>query len=133
MTPWIVRHDEALLEAKRTLAEAIHEYGPNHSRSSSTSPTRKSSSWQAYSRAGTPVTPFEPEAAADEVEENATSEIREDEYEPKNPTAMTNEDEELDFLVAKHVVAVSRLGHLVMEGFRGSRKPRRLMEGPRLS
>ena len=133
MTPWIVRHDEALLEAKRTLAEAIHEYGPNHSRSSSTSPTRKSSSWQAYSRAGTPVTPFEPEAAADEVEENATSEIREDEYEPEDPTAMTNEDEELDFLVAKHVVAVSRLGHLVMEGFRGSRKPRRLMEGPRLS
>ena len=28
MTAWIVRHDEALLEAKRTLAEAIHEYGP---------------------------------------------------------------------------------------------------------
>ena len=28
MAAWIVRHDEALLEAKRTLAEAIHEYGP---------------------------------------------------------------------------------------------------------
>ncbi|CAE7764432.1 unnamed protein product [Symbiodinium pilosum] len=28
MTAWIFRHDEALLEAKRTLAEAIHEYGP---------------------------------------------------------------------------------------------------------
>ena len=94
MTAWIVRHDEALLEAKRTLAEAIHEYGPNHSRSSSTSPTRKSSSWQAYSRAGTPVTPFEPEAAADEVEENATSEIREDEYEPEAAEPMTNEDED---------------------------------------
>ena len=29
MAAWIVRHDEALLEAKRTLAEAIHEYGPS--------------------------------------------------------------------------------------------------------
>ena len=28
MAAWIVRHDEALLEAKRTLAEAIQEYGP---------------------------------------------------------------------------------------------------------
>ncbi|OLQ10860.1 hypothetical protein AK812_SmicGene5400 [Symbiodinium microadriaticum] len=28
MSGWIVRHDEALLEAKRTLAEAIQEYGP---------------------------------------------------------------------------------------------------------
>ena len=28
MNAWIVRHDEALLEAKRTLAEAIQEYGP---------------------------------------------------------------------------------------------------------
>ena len=28
MAAWIVRHDEALLEAKRTLAEAIQKYGP---------------------------------------------------------------------------------------------------------
>ena len=28
MNAWIVRHDEALLEAERTLAEAIQEYGP---------------------------------------------------------------------------------------------------------
>ena len=32
MAAWIVRHDEALLEAKRTLAEAIHEYGPSQGR-----------------------------------------------------------------------------------------------------
>ena len=32
MAAWIVRHDEALLEAKRTLAEAIQEYGPGMQR-----------------------------------------------------------------------------------------------------
>ncbi|CAE7205041.1 DHX9 [Symbiodinium natans] len=31
MSAWIVRHDEALLEVKRTLAEAIQEYGPPES------------------------------------------------------------------------------------------------------
>ena len=45
MATWIVRHDEALLEAKRTLAEAIQEYshiGP------STSPgTTSRGDWQA--------------------------------------------------------------------------------------
>ena len=35
MAAWIVRHDEALLEAKRTLAEAIQEYGPGMQGSSS--------------------------------------------------------------------------------------------------
>lgn len=31
MNAWIVRHDEALYEARRTLAEAIQEYGPEYS------------------------------------------------------------------------------------------------------
>ena len=31
MSSWIVRHDEALYEARRTLAEAIQEYGPGYS------------------------------------------------------------------------------------------------------
>ena len=31
MNAWIVRHDEALYEARRTLAEAIHEYAPEGS------------------------------------------------------------------------------------------------------
>jgi hypothetical protein len=31
MNAWIVRHDEALYEARRTLAEAIQEYAPVHS------------------------------------------------------------------------------------------------------
>lgn len=31
MNSWIVRHDEALFEARRTLAEAIQEYGKGYS------------------------------------------------------------------------------------------------------
>ena len=31
MNNWILRHDEALFEARRTLAEAIHEYGSRES------------------------------------------------------------------------------------------------------
>ena len=31
MNAWIVRHDEALYEVRRTLAEAIQEYAPVHS------------------------------------------------------------------------------------------------------
>ena len=33
MNSWILRHDEALFEAKRTLAEAIEEYGVGYSKS----------------------------------------------------------------------------------------------------
>ena len=54
MSSWIVRHDEALLEVKRTLAEAIQEYGPpGQSRSSRSWPmttTGWSSSWGANSQ-----------------------------------------------------------------------------------
>ena len=39
MAAWVVRHDEALMEAKRTLAEAIQEYGQIPKRS----PTTRSS------------------------------------------------------------------------------------------
>ncbi|CAE7382440.1 unnamed protein product [Symbiodinium sp. KB8] len=46
MAAWIVRHDEALLEAKRTLAEAIHEYGPGTKRAS----IPRTSSWRSSGR-----------------------------------------------------------------------------------
>ena len=46
MAAWIVRHDEALLEAKRTLAEAIHEYGPGTKRAS----LPRTSSWRSSGR-----------------------------------------------------------------------------------
>ena len=36
MNAWIVRHDESLFEARRTLAEAIEEYGMGYSRGAST-------------------------------------------------------------------------------------------------
>ncbi|CAE7713156.1 unnamed protein product [Symbiodinium sp. CCMP2456] len=46
MAAWIVRHDEALLEAKRTLAETIQEYGPGQKVASS----RSSTSWRTPRR-----------------------------------------------------------------------------------
>ena len=46
MAAWIVRHDEALLEAKRTLAEAIQEYGPGKSKNTSSRGTSgKGGAW----------------------------------------------------------------------------------------
>ena len=49
MAAWIVRHDEALLEAKRTLAEAIHEYGPGMPKASANNRT----GWRPPSRTPT--------------------------------------------------------------------------------
>ncbi|CAE7554899.1 unnamed protein product, partial [Symbiodinium sp. CCMP2456] len=46
MSGWIVRHDEALLEAKRTLAEAIQEYGPEIKHTSAS----RNPSWRASSQ-----------------------------------------------------------------------------------
>ena len=55
MAAWVVRHDEALLEAKRTLAEAIHEYGPQLPKVSS----KRSMSYKAPSQTGTSHHPSE--------------------------------------------------------------------------
>ncbi|OLP83111.1 hypothetical protein AK812_SmicGene36174 [Symbiodinium microadriaticum] len=90
MAAWIVRHDEALLEAKRTLAEAIQEYGPGSKVSSSKSSTSWRSQYRGYTRpqgssesGGTHPDPEEPGNLEEENEdhqdhEEETGETRED-------------------------------------------------------
>ena len=85
MAAWIVRHDEALLEAKRTLAEAIQEYGPGPKRSSlSRTPSWKTSSRQPRQSRGSSEHEHEeqdeeagegaPTDEAEELDEGAASE-----------------------------------------------------------
>ena len=68
MAAWIVRHDEALLEAKRTLAEAIHEYGPKKLKV----PTATATSWRPGPRSRPPSGASEV-GTAPEVEDGAST------------------------------------------------------------
>ena len=72
MAAWIVRHDEALLEAKWTLAEAIHEYGPGKTKGSAGSTSR----WKPPSRPPTvpPASESGEPGSADPVDVESTQE-----------------------------------------------------------
>ena len=67
MAAWIVRHDEALIEAKRCLAEAIQEYGPGKPRTSS----QKGSLWHEHSQKAPSVSPSDTGAHLGEDGDNA--------------------------------------------------------------
>ena len=88
MSGWIVRHDEALLEAKRTLAEAIQEYGPEAKRST---PPR-TSSWRPSSAGGRRQGSSSGEGAPEAETENEATEVG-DEDENESQTASTEHRE----------------------------------------
>ena len=67
MAAWIVRHDEALIEAKRCLAEAIQEYGPGKPRTSS----HKGSLWHEHSQNAPSIHPSDTGAPLEEDGDNA--------------------------------------------------------------
>ena len=83
MAAWVVRHDEALMEAKRTLAEAIQEYGqiPKRSPTTRSSPPMSSGRmssggaqggrWQDEQAEGTATPEANSYAADDDAEERA--------------------------------------------------------------
>ena len=73
MSTWILRHDEALFEAKRTLAEAIEEYGMGYSRSQrstrSAATTQAALSERAPSHHSHAAGPFRDDGRLDEDDE----------------------------------------------------------------
>ena len=101
MTAWIVRHDEALLEAKRTLAEAIHEYGPSSSSPGSTAPSRRPRSWHDYSRPGTLGRVSESGTTTEDGNMGeASPETREEE--PSAPSEAPDHEEDEDPWTSRH-------------------------------
>ena len=99
MAAWIVRHDEALLEAKRTLAEAIHEYGPDKTRPSTNSSARgwnSRHSSRAPSETGGRI-PRTTSSQRETTERSHTEAEDEEEDLPGEENAEANEHEEDEY------------------------------------
>ena len=82
MNNWILRHDEALFEARRTLAEAIHEYGSHATPPVSSHQPSVSRLWETSRNTRSSV--------------SSSSGRQDQEYGPFDPSGRLREDEDDD-------------------------------------
>ncbi|CAE7554266.1 unnamed protein product, partial [Symbiodinium necroappetens] len=90
MSGWIVRHDEALLEAKRTLAEAIQEYGPEAKQDY----VSRTTSWRTPGKSRSPGSSERGAPDEEHFEENLEETNEEEEEGPEGSRASETWDDQ---------------------------------------
>lgn len=93
MNNWILRHDEALFEARRTLAEAIQEYGPQASSSVNSPQPSVSRFWETTRNTRSSVSTSSGRHESEHGPFDPSGRLREDDDEDGNDEVNSHQDE----------------------------------------